>query len=360
MRSTTTWLLLLGLVGTLGACSHPQGISDASKLDKNDASALLAPICDDASCSTCPGFLDAEADGPLSLERVLYGSFSYDGADEALVEVSGCGGHDVVALEHRGGEWHRFGWVQNVSLGECEQVEREEGTTGLVCHTPAKMHRQHKQTLVKVGVSDGKFKRAIIKSTLIPRSCEDEVLSSHLAIGDWRLSDDESTLHLEFERRCTRARPGQTVCEAQQEGVEPLSSRQKFERDVNFERFIWIGDFCDRRNLNEVIAQTAPKLEECVALGDAKAQTGQYIVQWKVHLDGGVFDDSSSVLEAPTDDPAVEACFERVISQMQFDKPDGGICIVNYPYFFKDGSYWEHACGSFDPPPLEWLEAQSR
>ncbi|MFP4600015.1 MAG: AgmX/PglI C-terminal domain-containing protein, partial [Persicimonas sp.] len=57
------------------------------------------------------------------------------------------------------------------------------------------------------------------------------------------------------------------------------------------------------------------------------------IAQWKVGLDGKVM--SSSIASSTMGNRSVESCIARVIKRMRFEKPDGGICIINYPFVFS-------------------------
>jgi hypothetical protein len=368
MRRTISLTAVMSLVTTIIACSHPQ-VRDASQVDVEEHTELLAGICGDAACSSCPAFLgaqgeDAQGEGSLSFARVLYGSFSYSTADEALVEVSGCGdGHSVVALERRDGQWHRFGWQKDVSLGECEQIERENGATGVVCHTPHQAHSDHLNDLKMLGVRDGTLKKRQITHSFGPSACDEPLGSGYSEIYEWQLTPDKSAAEYTHRKYCFRTKPDQSVCEARDAGIEPLHRMHPQQRaDLSWSNLNnhTIGDFCDRTNLRSVADATGTKLERCVALGGQQDHTGNYIARWKIRLDGGVYQNSPHLKETATDDARVTDCFKKVLSEMQFEKPEGGICIINFSFFFFEGNYWKNACEWFDPPPVEWLEQQNQ
>jgi hypothetical protein len=70
----------------------------------------------------------------------------------------------------------------------------------------------------------------------------------------------------------------------------------------------------------EVEVQRQPKLR------------GRIEAVWRVNLQGGV--SSARVGSSTMKNPAVEGCIVRQIRRWQFPKPDGGECVVSYPFIF--------------------------
>ena len=60
---------------------------------------------------------------------------------------------------------------------------------------------------------------------------------------------------------------------------------------------------------------------------------GKIVVQWKVGLDGAVTE--AFVKTTTMKNQKVEECMERQIKRFKFDPPDGGICIIEFPFVFS-------------------------
>jgi len=56
-------------------------------------------------------------------------------------------------------------------------------------------------------------------------------------------------------------------------------------------------------------------------------------MQWKVKLNGKV--DAPFVKSSTMKNSKVERCLSRVVKRMRFDKPDGGICVIEFPFAFS-------------------------
>jgi hypothetical protein len=96
-----------------------------------------------------------------------------------------------------------------------------------------------------------------------------------------------------------------------------------------------IGDFCDKGNIRRVVGGKSNAIKYCFEreLQMNPELKGKIIAQWKVALDGSVM--SSSIASSTMGNKKVESCITRVIKRMRFEKPDGGICIINYPFVFS-------------------------
>ena len=95
------------------------------------------------------------------------------------------------------------------------------------------------------------------------------------------------------------------------------------------------GDFCDPGNIRRVVGGKSNAVKYCF---EKELQTqpelgGKVIAMWKIGLDGQVM--SASIAESTMNNAKVEGCIQRVLKRMRFAKPDGGICVVNYPFVFS-------------------------
>jgi hypothetical protein len=95
-----------------------------------------------------------------------------------------------------------------------------------------------------------------------------------------------------------------------------------------------VGDFCSPADIRNVVAQKANAIKYCYErqLQRQPELSGKVIAQWKVGLDGTVI--NASIASSTVDSRPVEACITRVISRLNFAQPDGGICVINYPFVF--------------------------
>ncbi|MFP4596682.1 MAG: AgmX/PglI C-terminal domain-containing protein [Persicimonas sp.] len=95
------------------------------------------------------------------------------------------------------------------------------------------------------------------------------------------------------------------------------------------------GDFCDKGDIRRVVAAKANAVKYCYErqLQQKPELAGKIIAQWKIGLDGEVSD--AGIASSTVGDRAVENCIARTISRMRFEKPKGGICVINYPFVFS-------------------------
>jgi len=97
--------------------------------------------------------------------------------------------------------------------------------------------------------------------------------------------------------------------------------------------------YCEASDIQNTVGDTAPDLEACWRewmkrrdLGEDEA-SAKLLVQWKVRLDGTT--DDINVRRSTAGDDSFEACIRDVVSQMEFQQPEGGICVVDYPFHFR-------------------------
>ncbi len=96
-----------------------------------------------------------------------------------------------------------------------------------------------------------------------------------------------------------------------------------------------IGDFCDKANIRRVVNAKSNAIRYCFEkeLQANPKLSGKIVAQWKVNMDGSVM--STSTASTTMKNKKVEGCINRVIKRMRFQKPNGGICIINYPFVFS-------------------------
>lgn len=96
-----------------------------------------------------------------------------------------------------------------------------------------------------------------------------------------------------------------------------------------------VGDFCDAANIRRVVGGRSNAIRACFEreLQTNPSLSGQITAQWRIGLDGSV--DNAMVANTTMNNREVEGCIVRVIQRMRFEKPDGGICVINYPFVFS-------------------------
>ena len=96
-----------------------------------------------------------------------------------------------------------------------------------------------------------------------------------------------------------------------------------------------IGDFCDKGNIRRVVGGKSNAIKYCFEkeLQTNPTLSGKVVAQWKVGMDGAVME--SSIASSTLGHKGVEGCITRVIKRMRFEKPNGGICVINYPFVFS-------------------------
>lgn len=95
------------------------------------------------------------------------------------------------------------------------------------------------------------------------------------------------------------------------------------------------GDFCDEAEQTDRVEDRRTELANCygLALEDDVEKTGDVTLQWKVGLDGTV--KSASIAASTLRHAEAETCMKEEATSWSFQKPDGGICIVNAPLSFR-------------------------
>ena len=94
------------------------------------------------------------------------------------------------------------------------------------------------------------------------------------------------------------------------------------------------GAFCKESNIREVVQKRSNALRNCYEqqLLANPDLSGKIIVFWKIGLDGKVTD--ASIKSTTMNNARVESCLTQTVNRLRFDPPDGGICVVEFPFIF--------------------------
>ncbi len=95
--------------------------------------------------------------------------------------------------------------------------------------------------------------------------------------------------------------------------------------------------FCQKNNIQSVVLQRAGAIRACyeAQLQIHDALTGKITVRWTIDQEGRVSD--ANMTDTSIGNSAVEQCVLRAIRNMRFAKPEGGICVVQWPFVFNPG-----------------------
>ncbi|MGM0574565.1 MAG: AgmX/PglI C-terminal domain-containing protein [Myxococcota bacterium] len=95
--------------------------------------------------------------------------------------------------------------------------------------------------------------------------------------------------------------------------------------------------FCKKSDIARVVRRRAGAIRACY---ESRLQlnpklSGKLQVRWTIDLQGKV--KSTSVTQNTLGDSKAKNCILRVLRRMRFAKPEGGICVVQWPFVFNAG-----------------------
>jgi TonB family protein len=95
--------------------------------------------------------------------------------------------------------------------------------------------------------------------------------------------------------------------------------------------------FCKKDHIRTVVLQRAGAIRACYErqLMIHENLSGKLAIRWTINMEGRV--DAASVTETSVRNSEVENCVMRVVRNMRFEKPEGGICVVQWPFVFNPG-----------------------
>jgi hypothetical protein len=93
--------------------------------------------------------------------------------------------------------------------------------------------------------------------------------------------------------------------------------------------------FCSREMIERVVRRHQRGIRFCYEreLQADPELAGRVTAQWTIGLDGSVV--SASITENSMSNRDVESCMVAEIRRMRFDQPDGGQCIISFPFTFR-------------------------
>lgn len=95
--------------------------------------------------------------------------------------------------------------------------------------------------------------------------------------------------------------------------------------------------FCRKGDITSTVRRQAGSIRSCYETRLQAKPTigGKLTLRWTIDLNGRVR--SAGITANSLGDRAVTGCILRVVRRMQFAKPDGGACDVQWPFVFTPG-----------------------
>ena len=95
--------------------------------------------------------------------------------------------------------------------------------------------------------------------------------------------------------------------------------------------------FCDGDAVRRAIRMRLAGLRYCYEsrLQVSPKLSGKVTVRWTIGLQGDVL--NAAIVDDTLGDPAVGQCLLRQVRRIRFPKPEGGICVVSFPFVFTGG-----------------------
>lgn len=95
--------------------------------------------------------------------------------------------------------------------------------------------------------------------------------------------------------------------------------------------------FCKKGHIRKVVLRRAGAIRACyeAQLQIHEGLAGKITARWTIGMDGRVA--SVSVVQSSLGNTSVEQCIQRTLRRMRFEKPEGGVCVVQWPFVFNPG-----------------------
>lgn len=96
--------------------------------------------------------------------------------------------------------------------------------------------------------------------------------------------------------------------------------------------------FCKKSDITKNVRRRAGAIRACYEreLQVKPKLKGKVTARWTITLDGRV--SNASVVKSSLKNKAVEGCLLRTVRRMRFAKPEGGVCVIQWPFVFNSGS----------------------
>jgi hypothetical protein len=95
--------------------------------------------------------------------------------------------------------------------------------------------------------------------------------------------------------------------------------------------------FCKKSDITKRVGAKQRSITRCYekALMSNPELSGKVTVQWTVALDGRVKRSNTRVAASTLGNAKVEGCMIRVVNRLKFSKPEGGECVIRFPFVFN-------------------------
>ncbi|MBL8783887.1 MAG: energy transducer TonB [Deltaproteobacteria bacterium] len=95
--------------------------------------------------------------------------------------------------------------------------------------------------------------------------------------------------------------------------------------------------FCKKGNIESVVKRRAGAIRACYEqrLQVKKELQGKISVRWTIDTEGAVSD--ANATNDSMGDSETTNCLLRTVRRMRFEKPEGGVCVVQWPFVFSPG-----------------------
>ena len=95
--------------------------------------------------------------------------------------------------------------------------------------------------------------------------------------------------------------------------------------------------FCKMADIARVVSSRNRRFTRCYEkeLMRNPELAGKVTLEWVVDINGLVQKGSARIQASTLRSSAVERCLIRFIYRLKFPKPDGGLCVIRYPFVFN-------------------------
>lgn len=95
--------------------------------------------------------------------------------------------------------------------------------------------------------------------------------------------------------------------------------------------------FCKKSNIESTVKRRAGAIRACYEqrLQVNKDLKGKLTIRWTISTEGRV--EGATATQNTLNDSETTSCIVRIMQRLQFEKPEGGICVVQWPFIFSPG-----------------------
>lgn len=95
--------------------------------------------------------------------------------------------------------------------------------------------------------------------------------------------------------------------------------------------------FCKKGHIRKVVLRRAGAIRACyeAQLQIHEGLAGKITARWTIGMEGRVA--GVSIVQSSLGNTSVEQCIQRTLRRMRFEKPEGGVCVVQWPFVFNPG-----------------------